>query len=165
MTLSGPEAAAFRPGVRLGLDWGRARIGVAACDRDGTLCYPVTTVPATDRPLDHIVALVDEYEPIEVVLGMPTDLRGEAGLAAQAMAEVGDALSAALAVPVRVVDERMSSASAHRQLAAAGRSTRSRRSVIDQAAAVAILESAVRTERLTGVPAGRLVRPETKGEQ
>ena len=152
-----PVGSGFRPGVRLGLDWGQARIGVAACDRDGVLCYPVETIATAQTPLRRVQTLCDEYEPIEIVLGMPIDLRGQQGLAAQAMLDVANELASAVSVPVRLVDERMTSASAHRQLAEAGRSSRRRRNVIDQAAAVAILEHAVQAERHTGKPPGRLV--------
>lgn len=129
-------------------------MGVAGCDPDGLLAHPVETVPNDRRVLTRLAELVAEYEPIEVLLGMPIDLAGRRGPAAQAMAEVADRLAAGLGVPLRVVDERLSTASAARKLAAGGRSARQRRSVIDQAAAVDILEQALEFERRTGRPAG-----------
>lgn len=134
--------------MRLALDWGRARIGVAACDPDGTMAHPVETIAAGPGALARVQALLDEYEPVEVVLGWPRNLRGEDGPAAQAMAEVHAALSEAVApVPVCVVDERMSSAEAARRLVAAGKNSRQRRGIIDQAAAVGILEQALEERR------------------
>lgn len=144
----------WRRGARVAVDWGKARVGVAACDPDGLLAHPVETVPNDARTLDRLAQIVAEYEAIEVVLGMPVNLAGRQGPAAQAMAEVADALVERLAVPIRVVDERLSTASAARRLAESGRSSRQRRGVIDQAAAVDILEQALEYERRTGGPAG-----------
>lgn len=146
--------AEWRRGVRLAIDWGKVRVGVAACDPDGLLAHPVETVPNDQRTLSRLAELVAEYEPMEVLLGMPVDLAGRHGPAAQAMAEVADNLEASLGVPLRVVDERLSTASAARKLAAGGRSSRQRRGVIDQAAAADILEQALEYERQTGRPAG-----------
>ncbi len=148
--------AEWRRGRRLAIDWGKVRVGVAACDPDGLLAHPVETVPNDRRVLERLAELVSEYEPIEVLLGMPVNLAGQLGPAAQAMSAVADRLAARLGVPLRIVDERMSTASAARKLAAGGRNSRRRRSVIDQAAAVDILEQALEYERRTGEPAGTL---------
>ncbi|HVD80400.1 MAG TPA: RuvX/YqgF family protein, partial [Propionibacteriaceae bacterium] len=59
----------FRRGVRLAIDWGDARIGVAACDPEGTLAYPLTTVRAGASEIAELVAVVAEYEPIEIIVG------------------------------------------------------------------------------------------------
>lgn len=154
------QRSALRPGVRLCLDWGKARIGVAACDAACVLCYPVETIPNGKKLQPQVLArlaeLAAEYQPLEIVMGLPTDLRGEQGTAARDIVQIAERLGEALGVALRLVDERMSSVSAHRKLAEAGRSTRQRKTVIDQAAAVAILEHALESERRTGVPAGRL---------
>ena len=141
--------------MRIAIDWGKARVGVAACDRDGLLAYPVETVPNDQQTLARLTALVAEYEPAEVLLGMPVDLKGRLGPAAQAMAEVADRLAELPGVELRVVDERLSTASAARKLAASGRSSRQRRGIVDQAAAVDILEQALEYERQTGRPPGQ----------
>ena len=74
---SEPSAgASWRRGVRLAIDWGRARVGVAACDPDGLLAYPVETVPNDQHTIARLGQLIAEYEPIEVLLGMPIDLAG-----------------------------------------------------------------------------------------
>ncbi|HNV09996.1 MAG TPA: Holliday junction resolvase RuvX [Propionibacteriaceae bacterium] len=144
--------------MRLALDWGRARIGVAACDADGILAYPVETIATRDQPLRRVVALVAEYEPIEVLLGLPRALSGTDGPAAEAMRLVADDLAWALhPIPVCLVDERMSTVVAARNLSAAGKDSRHRRGMIDQAAAVAILEHALEIERSTGRPSGSAV--------
>lgn len=151
----------MRNGVRLALDWGKARIGVAASDPGGILAHPVETVPAGPAALARIGALVSEYEPIEVVLGLPRNMAGVEGPAAIAMREVASRLASALpGVPIRLVDERLTTVSAARGLASAGRNTRRQRSVIDQAAAVALLEQTLQHERMTGRPPGELLPAE-----
>lgn len=143
-------------GVRLALDWGRARIGVAACDPDGVMAYPVETINAKDEPLRRIRALVAEYEPVEVVFGWPRNLAGKEGPAVDALRLVLADLEMAIApVPVVLVDERMSTAEATRKLAAAGKDSRARRGIIDQVAAVGILDSALESRRAGGQPHGR----------
>lgn len=144
----GPGGPVTDQGVLLALDWGKARIGVAACDRERILAYPVGTV--TNLPKDPVQTLrqvrqlVDEYEPVEVLLGLPVSLAGGAGIAAQAMLDVAARLRAELApLPLTLVDERLTSATAHKRLAQAGKNSRQRRGVIDQMAAVAILEQAL----------------------
>lgn len=150
----------MRTGVRLALDWGKARIGVAASDPSGILAHPVETVPSDARALARIQALVAEYEPLEVVLGLPRNLAGIEGPAAIAVREVAAGLAAGLpGVPIRLVDERLTTVTASRQLSGAGRNTRRQRSVIDQAAAVALLEQALQHERTTGRPPGELLVP------
>lgn len=135
-------------GALVALDWGKARIGVAACDAGRVLAYPVDTIQNLPRDpaqtLRRVQQVVAEYEPVEVLLGLPIDLRGVEGVAAQAMREVADQLAAALApLPVTLVDERLTSATAHQRLAEAGKNSRQRRGMIDQMAAVAILEQAL----------------------
>lgn len=147
----------MRQGVRLALDWGQARIGVASCDRDGTLAFPVTTVTAGDRAVAEVAHLVAEYGPIEVIFGLPRNLAGEEGPAAQAIQEHATALAHVIDVPVRLVDERLTTVTASRALQRAGRNTRKQRSVIDQAAAVEILEGALARERTTGSAPGRVL--------
>lgn len=131
---------------------------MAACDPAGSLAYPVETVQAGAGALPRIRALVEEYQPIELVVGLPRTLAGTEALAAQRIREVAATLTAALpGLPIRLVDERLTTAAASRQLAQAGRNTRRQRRVIDQAAAVAILEGALDRERATGQPAGELL--------
>jgi putative holliday junction resolvase len=147
-----------RIGVRLALDWGKARIGVAASDPEGILAHPVETVAAGPTALPRVAALVAEYQPLEVVLGLPRNMAGLEGPAAIAMRLVAAELATALpGVPIRLVDERLTTVAASRQLTGAGRNTRRQRSVIDQAAAVALLEQTLQHERTTGRPPGELL--------
>ncbi|MBD0861464.1 Holliday junction resolvase RuvX [Gordonia sp. zg691] len=138
---NGPRRARGR---LLGIDVGSVRIGVAVCDPDGILATPVETVrrtPSATADLDRIADLVTEYDAIGVVIGLPKTLKNTAGAAAETAREFGDRLAARIA-PVEVAwqDERFTTVTAQQALHASGRSVKSSRSVIDQAAAVAILQ-------------------------
>ncbi|HNF06797.1 MAG: Holliday junction resolvase RuvX [Mycolicibacterium sp.] len=136
-----------RPGVddpgrgrRLGIDVGTVRIGVAVSDPDGILATPVETVRRDAKHLRRLAALVDEYEAVEVVVGLPRTLADRAGASAQDAIAVADSLAAKIEVPVRLADERLTTVSAARSLRDAGVRAKAQRGVIDQAAAVAILQ-------------------------
>ena len=147
----------MRAGVRLGVDAGKARVGVAACDRDGLLATPVATLSRGAGTIGDLRALVDEYQVLEIVVGLPLSLRGDdTPSTADARALAGE-LAAAVEVPVRLVDERLSTVSAQRALHQSGRSVKASRPVIDQVAAVIILQNALDFERSAGRPPGAVV--------
>ena len=129
-----------RPGVVLAVDVGTVRIGVAASDRDRVLASPVETVPAPG--LERVAALAAEREAVLVVVGLPTSMSGRAASASADMARTfADRLASLVApVPVELVDERLTTVSATAALRASGRSARRSRQVVDQAAAVALLQ-------------------------
>jgi putative holliday junction resolvase len=148
-----------RPGVRIGVDVGSVRIGVARTDPAAILAVPVETVPRGAGDLARIAELVAEYAAIEVVVGLPLTMSGRPGPAAAAARAFAVALVPVVRpVPVRLVDERLSTVSATRGLREAGRSERRGRAVIDQAAAVVIVQYASDTERATGRAPGTLVQ-------
>ncbi|MFS0885551.1 Holliday junction resolvase RuvX [Aeromicrobium sp. 179-A 4D2 NHS] len=148
----------WRRGRRLGVDVGDARIGVASCDPDGLIATPVETVTAGPQAVTRLVALVEEYEALEVVVGLPLGLSGREGPAAvKVRAFAGELATAVPGVSVRLVDERLSTVAGQAQLHASGRTTKSSRSVIDQAAAVVILQSAIDAEKTRGTAPGELV--------
>ncbi|GAB3020186.1 Holliday junction resolvase RuvX [Mycobacterium bourgelatii] len=130
-------------GRRLGIDVGKVRIGVAASDPDGILATPVETV-RRDRSGKHVrrlAALVAEFEAVEVIVGLPRTLADRIGPSAQDATEVAEALGQRIApIPVRLFDERLTTVTAQRSLRDAGVRARDQRAVIDQAAAVAILQ-------------------------
>lgn len=131
-------------GRRLAIDVGSVRIGVASCDPDGILATPVETVARTagaDGDLRRISAIVEEYDAVEVIVGLPKTLRDEHGHAAKLATEFGDALAARIApVPVRYSDERLSTITAQQALRSSGVRAKAQKGVVDQAAAVAILQ-------------------------
>ncbi|MFE2504410.1 Holliday junction resolvase RuvX [Streptomyces rubiginosohelvolus] len=148
---------AMRRGRRLAVDVGDARIGVASCDPDGILATPVETVPGRDVPAAHrrLRQIVQEYEPIEVILGLPRSLGGGEGPAAAKVREFAQTFARSIApVPVRLVDERMTTVTAAQGMRASGVKSKKGRSVIDQAAAVVILQNALESERASGNPPG-----------
>lgn len=150
----------MRPGVRLGIDVGSVRIGVAASDPSGLLATPVQTI-AADEDHDGVqetVDLVTDRGVVEVVVGLPMTLAGAEGPAAEAARQYARSLAARVhPVSVRLYDERLSTVDAHRALRSSGVSGRSRRSVVDQAAAVLILQGALDAERNSGRVPGELV--------
>ncbi|MGC4112656.1 MAG: Holliday junction resolvase RuvX [Nocardioides sp.] len=148
----------MRNGVRLGIDPGQARIGVARSDPSGFLATPVETVRRGKGDLARLARLVREAEAMEVVVGLPRSLSGGEGPAALSAREFGARLAARVApVPVRLQDERLSTVSAEAMLRDRGKKGAARRAVVDQAAAVLILQHALDTERATGRPPGELV--------
>ncbi len=144
--------------VRFGIDVGKARIGVARSDPDGLLATPLETV-ARDREggghIDRIAQLAAEYNAGEFYVGYPLNLRGESTPSTDDAVRVARQLAASVELPVRLIDERLTTVSATRQFQAAGRSASRSRSVIDQAAAVILLQQALDQERASGNPAGR----------
>lgn len=151
---------AFRRGRRLAVDVGDARIGIASCDPDGLLATPVETVrrATVEEGRKRIWKLAKEYEPIEVIVGLPLSMNGTEGPAAVKVKKYAMRLARRLdPIPVRLVDERLSTVSAHRALRDAGLSTKNHQPVVDQVAAVSILEAALDREKNTGQPAGDLV--------
>lgn len=131
-------------GRRLGVDVGTVRIGVAASDPDGILATPLETVrrDRTDRHLRRLAALVDELNVVEVVVGLPRTLADRAGASAQDAIALADALTRRIApTPVRLADERLTTVVAQRSLREAGVRAKGQRSMIDQAAAVGILQN------------------------
>jgi len=148
----------MRFGVRLGLDPGDARIGVARSDPTGFLATPVETVRRGQGDLKRIAALVAEQEAVEVVVGLPRSLSGGEGPAAEKVRHFAVRLAARIApVPVRLVDERLTTVSAEAMLRDRGKKGQQRRAVVDMAAAVMILQHALDSERATGAPPGEPV--------
>ena len=152
----------MRPGVRLGIDPGDARIGVARSDPTGFLAMPVETVRRGRGDLSRIARLVRDDEAVEVVVGLPRSMSGSEGPAAVKARDFARALAARVApVPVRLQDERLTTVSAEAMLRDRGIKGASRRAVVDQAAAVLILQYALDAERETGRPPGEIVTGES----
>lgn len=149
-----------RSGVRLGIDVGRARVGVAVSDRHAMLATPVRTVVRGDTAVAEVAAIASEYEAFELVVGHPLSLAGTATASTDDAIEFARALALATALPVRLVDERLSTVTAERSLRQAGRNSRNQRAVIDQVAATIILQTALDAERASGNPPGTLLVPD-----
>lgn len=169
-----PDAGtdAVRRGRTLGVDVGRARVGLASADPDGLLATPLRTLRRDTKKGSDVRIAVQEVlaaEAVAVYVGLPLNLQGQwtpstedaVAYAARLAASLAEAGSDAV---VRLVDERLSTVTAQRGLQASGRSVKDSRDVIDQAAAVAILQDAVDTQRRTSAWAGDPVHDYTEEE-
>jgi len=146
------------------MDVGTVRIGVAKCDPDGMLAVPLETITAGDRAISRAMEIIKDQHAIVVYVGNPISLKGEATASTQAAIEFAQALVAEISgsletsnVSVRMIDERLSTVSAQRGLHEAGKTHKSSREVIDQAAAIVILEHALESEKRQGDFVGREV--------
>lgn len=162
----------MRPGVRIGVDVGSVRVGVARSDPAGILATPVATLPRdaeADTDIRRLAELVAELEAIEVVIGLPRTLAGQDGPAAITARDYARRVAVQVKpVSVRLVDERLTTVAAHRALHASGRAGRRHREVVDQSAAVLILQAALDEEEIRGCPPGEPVhtrKPRHKGRQ
>jgi len=153
----------FRRGVRIGVDVGTARVGVARCDPDGLLATPVETVRRGEigdgASLDRIAVLAREHDAIEILVGLPLSLSGSDTASTTDARTFAAAVAAASGLPVRLVDERLSTVSAHAALRGSGRSQRQSRNIVDQVAAVVLLQQAIDVEKNSGRPPGTPVPP------
>ena len=169
--VSSTTPGGFRRGIRIGIDVGSVRVGVARTDPDGTPRGARGHAGAAegggrtaDGP-DGLADLVEEYEPLEVVVGLPADPRRPRGPGGRRRPGVRrttwprSSRERGCLVPVRLVDERLTTAAATEGCRRPGRDARSSRAVVDQAAAVIIVQHALDAERATGAPPGTLLDP------
>lgn len=165
------EAEAQRPwqrGPRLGVDVGSVRVGLAVCDPDGLVASALETLRRDDAPhggeppadMARIAEEARERGVVEIVVGLPRSLDGSEGRAAQtARRYAGHLADVVVPVPVRLVDERLSTVGAHRVLHDGGMRGRQHRTVVDQVAAAWILQTALDSERSSGRAPGQPVPP------
>ena len=150
-----------RAGVRLAVDVGSVRVGLAACDPAGVIASPVRTLtrdPAHDTDVEQVAQEARERGVVEVLVGLPLSLDGSRGPAALRTLDYAAKIVQALpGVAVRMVDERLSTVDAHRALHAAGKKEKQFRSVVDQVAAVVLLQAALDAERTSGRAPGWVV--------
>jgi putative holliday junction resolvase len=151
-----------RSGVRLAVDPGSVRIGVARSDPSGMLATPLTVVRRGKGDLDALASLAQAEEALEILVGLPRSLSGREGPAAATAKRFAAELAARVApLPVRLVDERFTTTTAHEALRQGGHDSRARRQSVDSAAAAVLLEAALESERRTGRAPGELVSPDT----
>jgi putative Holliday junction resolvase len=134
-------------GRRIAFDYGDSRIGVAVCDPDGILSTPLPFLDSRHPKLiSHIKEIIEEYQPIAIFVGEPKLLSGGTGTAVEKVQSFVAALQSATSIPIKYVDERLSTVNAARLLKEAGKSARQSKELIDSMAAVAILESGLASE-------------------
>jgi putative Holliday junction resolvase len=164
--MTDPVAAGGYPqGDKLGVDVGTVRVGVAVCDRDSILATPYKTLDRNARKNSDvrvIAKLAEELGAVQVIVGLPRTMKGEEHASARMATDYALLLAAefsrrGLAVPVNLVDERLSSVTAHRNLHEAGMSSRDHRKVVDQVAAAGILQHAIDMQKARGADVGSRV--------
>jgi putative Holliday junction resolvase len=144
----------------MALDVGKARIGVAVCDREAILSSPfdsVTRSSSIAETISHLANLVTENDVFEIYVGEPLSLSGLDTLSTTDARFVAAELSKSIGVPVRMIDERLTTVTAASKLREAGFNSKSSKSVIDSASAVEILELAISFEKSSGIAPGTLV--------
>ena len=134
-------------GRRLGIDYGQARVGIAICDRDGMVSTPLVTLRNDKTLFAKLGALIDENQITGVYLGKPKHLSGVEGATVELVAGFAQRFSETFEIPIAYVDERMTSAQAEKLLKSVGKSSRESRGLMDQLAAVAILELGIQIEK------------------
>jgi len=134
-------------GVRLGVDVGSVRIGVAASDPEGIMAFPVETVPTGEGDVERVAAIASDRNATTIFVGLPKTLKGADGASAQMAEDFARRVAELTTADVRLIDERFSTTTASRALTGAGKSAKKQRQVIDQAAAVVILENALDIDR------------------
>ena len=157
----------FPLGPKLGVDVGQVRVGLAGSDRDGLLATPIRTLKRDARKnsdIRWVVREAAERNAVQIIVGLPKRMNGGEGASAEmarsyAALLVSELHRQSLTLSVRLVDERLSTVSAHRSLHSAGLSSREHRMVVDQVAAVEILQHAIDTQRARGRDVGEPVRP------
>jgi putative holliday junction resolvase len=160
-----PVPGDYPRGVKLGVDVGTVRVGVAVCDRDAILATPLRTLERNAKKNTDVrilAALADELRAVEIFVGLPRTMKGEEHASARMATDYAQLLADALrdrgsAVPVRLVDERLSTVTAHRNLHEAGMSSRNHRKVVDQVAAAGILQHAIDMQKARGTEIGSRV--------
>ena len=134
-------------GRRLGIDYGQARVGLAICDSDGMVATPLITLKNDKTLFSKIAEIIEEHQIVGVFLGKPKHLSGVEGATVELVAGFAERFSESFDLPIIYVDERLTSSHAESLLKAAGKESRTQRGLIDQLAAVAILELGIEIEK------------------
>ncbi len=165
--MTSPAASGVYPqGIKLGVDVGTVRVGVAICDSDSILATPLKTLdrnPKKNSDVRVIAALAADRGAVQIFVGLPRTMKGEEHSSARMATEYAQLLAeelhrAGLDVPVHLVDERLSTVTAHRHLHEAGMSSKNHRKVVDQVAAAGILQHAIDMQKARGTDVGSRVR-------
>ena len=136
----------------LGIDFGRARIGLAVSDELRMLAHPLETIPVTNDPIKRISEIVRERKIDKIIVGVPRHMSGQFGESANEALAFTSKLRARLKCSVETWDERLTTVAANRALSAAGKKTRQTRKIVDQVAAQMILQGYLERERNVAAP-------------
>jgi putative Holliday junction resolvase len=167
------NSGVYPQGIKLGVDVGTVRVGLAICDPDGILATPFKTVARDTKKNSDIRVVVKhaaELPVVQIFVGLPRTMKGEERASAQMATEYAELLASELVrvgldIPVDLVDERLSSVTAHRNLHEAGMSSKNHRKVVDQVAAAGILQHAIDMQKARGTDVGRRVQAPVQSEK
>mgnify|MGYP003330989670 FL=1 len=134
-------------GRRLGIDFGLARIGVAICDSDGLIATPLTTLKNDKKIFSELAEIIQSQNIVGIFVGKPKQLSGVEGATVELVAAFSERLMESFGLPITYVDERLTSNAAEKLLKSAGKNSKESRGLIDQLAAVAILELGIQIEK------------------
>ena len=170
---SSTNSGVYPQGIKLGVDVGTVRVGLAICDPDEILATPFKTVSRDAKKNSDVRVVVKqaaEMRAVQIFVGLPKTMKGEERSSAQMATEyaellVGELARAGLDVPVNLVDERLSTVTAHRNLHEAGMSSKNHRKVVDQVAAAGILQHAIDMQKARGTDIGRRVQAPAESEK
>ncbi|SEJ07598.1 putative holliday junction resolvase [Arthrobacter sp. yr096] len=167
------NSGVYPHGVKLGVDVGTVRVGLAMCDPDGILATPFKTVGRDAKKNSDVRVVVKhaaELPAVQIFVGLPRTMKGEERASAEMAMTYAELLAAELVragldIPVNLVDERLSTVTAHRNLHEAGMSSRNHRKVVDQVAAAGILQHAIDMQKARGTDVGRRVQAPAQSEK
>ncbi|MFW0775104.1 Holliday junction resolvase RuvX [Paenarthrobacter nitroguajacolicus] len=170
---SSTDSDVYPQGIKLGVDVGTVRVGLAICDPDGILATPFKTVGRDSKKNSDVRVVVKhaaELPAVQIFVGLPRTMKGEERASAQMAMDYADLLTSELSrvgldVPVNLVDERLSTVTAHRNLHEAGMSSKNHRKVVDQVAAAGILQHAIDMQKARGTDVGRRVQAPVQSEK
>ncbi|MGA0078115.1 MAG: Holliday junction resolvase RuvX [Candidatus Nanopelagicales bacterium] len=142
-------------GVRIAVDFGTVRVGVAKSDPAGKIALPLTTITGDELAVEKLVQLTTNEAAQVVYVGLPLNLKGQVTQSAKKALSFAEELSRKIApIPVLMIDERFTSTTATKQLQDAGLTSRQSRGLVDQVSALGLLEQALQIEDRTGTLAG-----------
>lgn len=150
-------------GVRLSVDVGTVRIGVARCDLDQMLAVPVSTIQRTENSVSEILNIAEDYKAEIIYVGKPISLNQNETKSTQMAVDFANQLASMTRIAIRLLDERLTTVSAQTTLHNSGKNSKNSRSVIDQVAAVILLDHALAVEKASGTLAGEQVHPDSAG--
>ncbi|MFM1758572.1 MAG: hypothetical protein RL193_1149 [Actinomycetota bacterium] len=134
-------------GRRLGIDYGQARIGIAICDADGMVATPLTTLKNDKTLFANLEEIITQHNIVGIYLGKPKHLSGVEGATVELVAAFAERISQSFELPITYVDERFTSGGAEKRLKESGKSAKESRGLIDQLAAMAILDLGIQIEK------------------
>jgi putative Holliday junction resolvase len=134
-------------GRRLGIDYGQVRVGLAICDNEGLVATPLTTLKNDKSLFSNLENIIAENNVVGIFLGKPKHLSGVEGATVELVSGFAQKCSETFELPITFVDERLTSGGAEKLLKAAGKNSKEQRFLVDQLAAVAILELGIQIEK------------------